>query len=396
MQKKISRIVQSCFIIIVLMLTIISSVISQGRIVNTNFSNQTEEILAPTWKKNDTWTYFADIDTIFNETEFSIICNDLLVEIVDLDEQTYKIHFSGDITGNGQLPEYGEINQLIGTIEGYIDLYKCNLSFKEIYSSIIEGRAQIKTDSLPVIVDFEVTLDSIKTSPTINRLSFPLFVGKNWTTQPSDLEIHGEIKVETEHQEMNDTKHSVIPANFFNCTNITSFYLSKYGLYVDAYNISEELNNQRNIMYSPDISSIVSTSCRNLEMGNLTLSSELYLKNTSYINETYELSIDLAKPKEKSLYIFNNSIDIFKPITTIIIGEIELEAVVEDEISNVNVSFYMDDEHKITLNTPPYKYILDEIMFLKDTHKISVVAKDELGRQDEDYIYVKILNLGIY
>jgi hypothetical protein len=389
--NKIKTIIYSILII----LTIISSIFVQGKTNPSNFFIQTEEMSnAPNWKINDSWTYHANIDTKINDSQLNLSCEELTVKIQDVQEDTYKMYFSGAVEGNGITEKYGDIEQFAGTIDGFIYLGE-NFSLKHINDTIIQGDALVRDNSFPIIVHMVFIISNLTFKPEANIFSFPIFVGKNWSTPITDVEMHGNLIVGVEHKEIDIVQPSAFLPGLFKCTNIENFYLEKYGISIPAYNVSEEYCNKINIKYSSNISSIVSGSFNDLEMGNISISADFYLKNSSYIKEATELSIFIKKPSEKTFYLWNNSIELFSPVTTIIIGETEVKCDLEGGLGNINVSLYLDDKIIKTLAEPPYKFILDEEIFSLQKHKIRVVATDNLSRVAEDHIYAKIINLGI-
>jgi len=92
--------------------------------------------------------------------------------------------------------------------------------------------------------------------------------------------------------------------------------------------------------------------------------------------------IDINKPKEGKLYIFNREILNIKKKFAIVIGRIEIEAVVDV----TSVEFYIDNKLKNIDKEEPYKWKWKEFAIGK--HEIKVVGYDWVGNKGEDKIDV--------
>ncbi len=101
-------------------------------------------------------------------------------------------------------------------------------------------------------------------------------------------------------------------------------------------------------------------------------------------------TVEIAKPKERYLYLFDYEII---PIgLTLIIGPITVEAEAIDNESGMNrVEFYTDDELKHTDNETPYEWKWDETVFFM--HTIKAVAYDNAGNHASNEIQVCIFNI---
>ena len=373
---------------IVLIILFVLVFTSQLNFAKTVTNNKTiAEANTPEWHINDKWTYFANINLEVDGEELKLNCSDLKVDIFGASEEYYALHFNGNIKGSGKLYNF-RIRELIGTIDGYIDFGKTNFSLKKIYDVSVSGN--IWVGSPPVKVDFEINIDNAVSYPNIELISFPLNVGKDWKTSVADLRINGGRTIAGSYADINMSQPEAIPSFNFNCHETSQVLLENYGISVMAYNISEKTNDI-NILYSPEISSFVKLSFDKLKFNGMSISTDLSLKNTSFLETDSELSVELVNPKEGGIYMKNSRFNrICKLFKTLIIGKIDLEAIVPGNPNDVTVSFYLDDECKETIDESPYKCTLNERMFLKNC-KICVKAEDSNGRVSEDYIFANII-----
>jgi len=347
-----------------------------------------QETSQPSWEINDSWTYFIDLSIEENNSRLNLTCEQLTLTVIDIHETTYTLCFFGNLTGDAKTSEYGIVRKILGSIEGYVDIGKSNFSFQRIYDTIIHGYLQKNM----VFKEFESTIDLISTSPKISLISFPLFVGEKWSTPVANLELNGRIEMQPDiHYNLNLTQPFEIPSNNFNCTEITNFYLDGYGLNLISYNISEEINHNMSLMYSPNVSSIVKASCNDLQVGNYTVSCNLHLIDTSYLNDD-RILVEIVEPKENSFYFLKRCFKFFHPVTTIVLGKIDVEANVTGGEGDITVTFYLNDKEIENKTCNPYRITLNERKFGRIC-ELRVVAKDEHGRTAEDSMMIRIYNM---
>ncbi|RLF41738.1 MAG: hypothetical protein DRN12_02380 [Thermoplasmata archaeon] len=125
--------------------------------------------------------------------------------------------------------------------------------------------------------------------------------------------------------------------------------------------------------------------------GNITIHDTIEGKETKIfkISNSPMLSVEITKPKENHLYIFNRQII---PIDNTIIGKITIETSVYSSKGVDKVEFYVDGNLKFTDHEAPYEWLWDERVIGK--HEIKVIAHDIFGNKSEDKINVIIFNLG--
>jgi len=127
------------------------------------------------------------------------------------------------------------------------------------------------------------------------------------------------------------------------------------------------------------------------ENGIITLHDHINAKETKVfkISKMPFLSIEIIKPKEGWLYVFN------KPIMqvgkTIVIGKIAIEASVFSSVAIEKVEFYVNNELKFVDDTLPYQWLWNERVIGK--YEIKVIAYDMEGNEAEDEITLTIFNM---
>jgi len=128
------------------------------------------------------------------------------------------------------------------------------------------------------------------------------------------------------------------------------------------------------------------------ENGIITIHDHINAKETKVfkISKMPFLSIEIIKPKEGWLYVFN------KPIMrigkTIVIGKIAIETNVFSNVAIEKVEFYVDDKLRYIDTDTPYEWLWNEKAIGK--HEIKVIAYDMEGNKAEDEMNVNIFNMG--
>ncbi|HEC94820.1 MAG TPA: hypothetical protein ENI45_02510, partial [Thermoplasmatales archaeon] len=234
----------------------------------------------PLWNENDSWEYTITMDIKGNNSEYFTITNGhLLLSVTGLNAENYTLFFSGEIEGEGESAIIGHFELLSSTMEGYLEINRFDFSLKKIHDVIVSGYAKVTPF---LFIPYEITINSLNTSDNFPLLMFPLSVGTTWYTPSTTLNVEGEISTSSYTTNIDLVNYST-PLFFFNCTETTVFYVEKHGLNLLVYNVSEELNNTVDLMYSPAVSSIVKLSCKNLPLGNYSLSLETCLTDSSYL-----------------------------------------------------------------------------------------------------------------
>ena len=109
-------------------------------------------------------------------------------------------------------------------------------------------------------------------------------------------------------------------------------------------------------------------------------------ETTVYIDDSPPI-VEITKPKENSLYIFNRQI-LPLPLRTRIMGSIDIEADAADNVGVSRLEFYIDNKLKTTLTEKPYNWTWDEKTPLRFRHRIKAVAYDNVGNSASDEIVV--------
>lgn len=116
-----------------------------------------------------------------------------------------------------------------------------------------------------------------------------------------------------------------------------------------------------------------------------------FLRNLYDFFDVYAFMVDITKPKDNYIYVFDKEImpSIFG--STIVIGKITIEAEAYDEDRIDRVEFYVDNALKSTDNESPYEWLWDETIF--GQYEIQVVAYDNEGNTASDSQEVWIFNI---
>jgi hypothetical protein len=108
------------------------------------------------------------------------------------------------------------------------------------------------------------------------------------------------------------------------------------------------------------------------------------------IEISYGMHVDIEKPNDGYLYVFNKEI-MPLPKNTIIIGKITVETSTFSEDGIEKVDFYVDGVLKDTDTEYPYEWLWNEYAF--GNHELKVIAYDSGGNKAEDEIDVMIFNI---
>ncbi|KAA0001586.1 MAG: hypothetical protein FE048_05270 [Thermoplasmata archaeon] len=103
------------------------------------------------------------------------------------------------------------------------------------------------------------------------------------------------------------------------------------------------------------------------------------------------LSIDIERPREGYLYIFDEEIIPTISSNTIIIGKITVKADAYSEHGINKVEFYVDNKLKYIDDETPYSWLWNE--FVVGKHEIKVMAYDTAWNVATDEINVIIFNI---
>jgi hypothetical protein len=100
---------------------------------------------------------------------------------------------------------------------------------------------------------------------------------------------------------------------------------------------------------------------------------------------SFELGIEIKKPKENSFY-FRNKLRRLSPLKTIIWGPIDIEVNITHDKDIKKVDFLIDNKLKESISNPPYSYKLRSIRSFK--HTIEVIVYDIENNTASDSIEV--------
>ena len=126
--------------------------------------------------------------------------------------------------------------------------------------------------------------------------------------------------------------------------------------------------------------------------GNMIIHDSIDAKETKIfkISNAPMLYVEITKPKENHLYIFNRQI---MPVdNTIIIGKITIETSVYGGEGIDKVEFYVDNVLKSTDDEEPYSWLWNERAIRR--REIKVIVYDNEGKEAEDKMDLIIFNIG--
>ena len=107
------------------------------------------------------------------------------------------------------------------------------------------------------------------------------------------------------------------------------------------------------------------------------------LKSYYIGNENENVSVEIEKPEEGHLYIFDREIAIIGK--TVVIGPITIKA---NAINAQKVEFYIDNELKYSDSNPPYKWVWEEHAI--GNHEIKVIAYGKNNKVEDKINVLKI------
>jgi hypothetical protein len=239
----------------------------------------------PIWKVGDKWEYFFSFNVYMNEEgtnaviDLSIYNIELLIQ--EKTEDTFNFTVKGDINGDFSFKTTGAPRirgGLQNTIMNGFLIVDKDLSIKNA-SLYIDGT--LKVSIVPVIIDIDL---NVTFTPPLTIIDFPLYVGKEWVTNPSVVHINGIINLpglnnipglpedvpdsfpieDTIFNEMTDVS----------CTDLVNVSVAGIGKY-EAYKI--ESVNKTNF-YSPVLGNFIEI----VSPPNNYTNVEFYLQSTNY------------------------------------------------------------------------------------------------------------------
>ena len=106
-----------------------------------------------------------------------------------------------------------------------------------------------------------------------------------------------------------------------------------------------------------------------------------------------DLFINIKKPKESLLYIYDKELLSLPLGLTFIFGKLTVEIEAYENGSGIDrVEIYLDDKLQANLIGPYYEYMIDDKLFFK--HSLKAIAYDKSGNSASDEIDLFILNNG--
>lgn len=309
----------------------------------------------PEWSKGDDWVYDMNFSITIKDNPFKLEIPVRFL-VTGITEDAYYLDISG--------------MEVFGMIKGNASIRKSDLAIMD-FSIYSKGK---------MVFDYEINATTIF-DPPFNIIDFPLSVGKIWIS-PTIANITFFIYLENVI-DISDSKNIPLPG-IFKCMDkgdisvpagtFEAFHIK--GLAIEFW-------------YSKIVRNIIKMNIPDISIKNITIG--LQMKLLSYT--TSALSIEIEKPEEGYLYIFNRKIIPTLLGNTVIIGKITVGATVQSEFGMDKVEFYVDDSLGHTDEEEPYEWLWDEIIVGR--HEIKVRAYDIPGNIASDEVEVVIFNLGI-
>ena len=150
----------------------------------------------PIWNVGDKWEYYFSFNVNMNEegtnAEIDLSIDNIELVIEEETEDTYNLTVDGDIVGYFSFKATG-VPRIRGSLQntimnGYLIVDK-DFSIKNA-SLYIDGT--LKVSIVPVTIDIDL---NVTCNPPITLIDFPLYVGKEWLTNPSIVNIFGVINL---------------------------------------------------------------------------------------------------------------------------------------------------------------------------------------------------------
>jgi hypothetical protein len=150
----------------------------------------------PIWNVGDKWEYFFSFNVKVNEegtdAEIDLLIYNIELVVEEKTEDTYNLTLNGDINGDFSFKTTG-FPRIRGGLQntamhGFL-IFDKDFSIKNA-SLYIDGT--LKVSIVPVTIDIEL---NVTFNPPITLIDFPLYVGKEWLTNPSVVHIFGVINL---------------------------------------------------------------------------------------------------------------------------------------------------------------------------------------------------------
>jgi hypothetical protein len=187
---------RSTYIVLLSMLLISSVCVSA---VNVNykdniaqskmFSSNMDGAELPVWEDGDFWKYRIELEGEYDafEASFDIVFPNLQFQVVDTSGDTYKLSFSGSLTGSATYDPFGISGPFSNTnINGNIFVNKTDLGTVEITNTKITGK-------IAVVFNLDVDIDLLEFLPIFVNTQFPINVGDSWTVPHTIMDIQGDV-----------------------------------------------------------------------------------------------------------------------------------------------------------------------------------------------------------
>jgi len=150
----------------------------------------------PIWKVGDKWEYYFSFNMNMNEdgtnAEIDLSINNVELLVIEETVDNYNLTLNGDIDGDFSFKTTG-FPRIRGGLQNTVmnGYFNINKDFSINNASLyIDGTLKVSVVPVTIDIDLKVNFD-----PPITLIDFPLYVGKNWETNPSMVHIFGFISL---------------------------------------------------------------------------------------------------------------------------------------------------------------------------------------------------------
>lgn len=256
-------------------------------IKSNNINYQLNNTEKPDWGIGDSWIYSSEINlNIIEEgVEISVYLslNNLNLIVEEIIDDNFIINLNSNVYGDflfdveGMPKISGNIRQT--ELSGQMTIDKNNYGFGEIAINIL---GKLKINLLPINLNIEINLDF---NPYYTTIDFPIYVGKTWETNWTDVTIEGSIDLPGIADLFPSIPDNIIidndgqiGGNNLICETIENVSISSGDF--EVYNIS--VDNSKNLYYSPVAGNIIKLSPVIIDNSNYEVSFTFEMISTTY------------------------------------------------------------------------------------------------------------------
>jgi len=272
-------------------------------VVNSQFSSSSnnDEINAPSWKEDFSWTYdmVLDCELPYFGISFDGAISDIVLTVVDVGSNMYDLSISipAQNIGTGEVTLPGVDQPISGTIKltsssGTLNIDKSNLGLIGGNVNLVGYFDKAIDIHFNINIDLEIQ-DFDYNDEIYDTLDFPLDDAKEWFSQYRILILHYAGTVmgiplddRASSDDDLDPFEFLLGGNFYRCLgreNVNTAAGNYEAMKIERY--LPNVTSQNYIWYAPTVGNIVKIDYSSIDLGNLVFSEfSLNLKDTNYNN----------------------------------------------------------------------------------------------------------------